>query len=82
MDWHRPCGCTGGDGGCSYGGGWSNPCKDYPNCVSGVEDAENDLTNRIRMLPQNVEARERERKLKEAKRLREQADRLEKEANT
>jgi len=37
--WSRKCGCTGGDGGCSYGSAWVNKCDDYPHCVNGVEDA-------------------------------------------
>ena len=65
MGWTRPCGCRGGDGGCSYSGSWSNICKDYPNCVSGIEDAKRVVANREYNLPENVAARKLEREKKE-----------------
>lgn len=35
----KECGCYGGDGDCSGGGGWFDPCEKYPRCGHGLAEA-------------------------------------------
>lgn len=80
MDWTRKCGCRGGDGGCSYSGAWADHCNAYPNCENGIEEARIELANWEYNLPENKAKREKERLLRRAAALREEAEQLEKAA--
>lgn len=64
---YASCGCTSGDGGCSYTGYWHDPCKNYPNCEFGVQEAKSLLKNREYFKPENKEKRERDRAIQKLK---------------